>query len=91
MLKTIQNSQRESVIGKEEAAKQRDDLQQQFQEQLTEMQKTYDAQLSSKELEKRELAENCQRLELELQVSEADRRKEQEVLAENLQQTEADF
>jgi hypothetical protein len=30
MLKTIQSTQRESVIGKEEAAKQLDDLQQQF-------------------------------------------------------------
>lgn len=55
------------------------------------MQRNYDEQLCSKEAEKRELAENCQRLELELQVSEADRRKENELLRENLQSTESDF
>lgn len=33
MLRSIQNSTRESVIGKEEANKQQDELRQQFQEE----------------------------------------------------------
>ena len=43
MLKSIQSSQRESVIGKEEATKQLDDLKDQFQAECQNMQGSFDS------------------------------------------------
>lgn len=52
------------------------------------MQATFDSQIAQKEKEIRQLTENCQKLELELQLRDADFRKEIEILRENLSQAE---
>ncbi len=52
------------------------------------MQATFDSQIAQKEKEIRQLTENCQKLELELQLRDADFRKEIEILRENLAQAE---
>jgi len=52
------------------------------------MQATFDSQIAQKEKEIRQITENCQKLELELQLRDADFRKEIEILRENLAQAE---
>ena len=59
MLKTIQNSQRESVIGKEEANKQIEEMRAQFTEEFTQQQAAFDKDISKKEKENQVLSENC--------------------------------
>jgi hypothetical protein len=66
MLKSIQSSQRESVIGKEEATKQLDDLKNHFQQECHGLQDQYDKQSAVKEKEIHTLTESCQKLELEM-------------------------
>lgn len=90
MLRSIQNSTRESVIGKEEANKQQDELRQQFQEECQTMQQQFDIKIAACDKEINQLAKNCSQLELELQLRDADFRKETECLRENLRQAEQD-
>ena len=52
------------------------------------MQTSFDSQIAQKEKEIRQLSENCQKFELEIQLRDADFRKEIEILRENLGQAE---
>jgi len=88
MIKTIQSSQRESVIGKEEASKQLESLKDQFQREVQQITETFEGQVGDRDKEITQLTENNQKLELELQLNGSDFKKEIEILKENLQLAE---
>ena len=59
MLRSIQSSQRESVIGKEEATKQLDDVKSHYMAEYHTLQQQFDQQVVAKEKEINQLTENC--------------------------------
>lgn len=88
MLKTIQNSQRESVIGKEEANKQIEEMRAQFTEEYSQQQALFDADLAKKEKENQVLMENCQKLEFRVSQLMSEFKKDTDSLKDNLGQAE---
>lgn len=84
MIKTFQVNQRESVIGKEEASKQIEALKENYQNEYRSLQETFEVQIHERDKEITQLTQNNQKLELELQLSSSDFKKELEILKENL-------
>ena len=84
ILKSFQNSQRESVIGKEEAKNQINELSQAHQDEIQQLSDTYMQQIQERESAISNLTENLSKVQLELTLFTEDSKKEIESLRENL-------
>ena len=87
-MKSFRDSERQSVIGKEEAKNQLANLSQQHQDEMQQLHDTYTAQVQEREKVISNLTEGLSKAELELTLQTEDFKKELENLRETLQQTE---
>lgn len=69
MIKTFQAGQRESVIGKEEAEKQLEQINSKFQNDYRALQETMEAKIHERDKEITALSQKNQQLELSVQLS----------------------
>ena len=90
ILKSFQNSQRESVIGKEEAKNQIAELSQAHQDEVQQLSDTYMQQIQERESAISGLTENLSKVQLELTLFTEDSKKEIEALRESLATAEED-
>jgi len=88
MIKTFQAGSRESVIGKEEAQKHLESIKEKFQNDYRSLQESFEIKLDERDKEITQLTQKNQKLELGIQLSSQDFKKELALLKENLQATE---
>jgi len=84
MIKTFQAGARESVIGKEEAQKHLEAIKEKFQNEYRSLQETFETKIHERDKEITQLTQKNQQLELGIQLSSQDFKKELEILKENL-------
>ena len=90
ILKSFRDTERQSVIGKEEAKNQIDELGLAHQEEIQQLNDTYMAQVQERENQLSQLTESLSKAELELTLSVEDFRKEIDNLREQLTAAEED-
>jgi hypothetical protein len=88
MIKTFQAGSRESVIGKEEAQKHLESIKEKFQNDYRSLQESFEIKLDERDKEITQLTQKNQKLELGIQLSSQDFKKELALLKESLQATE---
>ena len=88
ILKSFRDNERQSVIGKEEAKNQINELNQAHQDEITQLTETYMGQVQERETVISNLTESLSKAELQLTLSVEDFKKEVEQLRESLQSTE---
>ncbi len=88
ILKSFRDNERQSVIGKEEAKNQINELSQAHQDEIQQLTETYMGQVQERETVISNLTESLSKAELQLTLSVEDFKKEVEQLRESLQNTE---